>query len=613
MDGGATARVADLLAASRQAGERADHRLGRELADSALQSAARTEDAAEALTLRAGHLMRLGEHEASVEDGDRALALYASLGDPRGQIEVRVTLVMAYNLLGLHHPAMDQANAALAEASLLGDPRLCSLAFNRAGISADGLGDGARAIELLEQALALAGPAVSPERCSALINLASVARSNVDRCRERGDADGARAAAERSLSWAGEALRTARNPLHEASACSVAAAALVALDRLDEAEPMVRRFRALGVAHGYPPFVADADLELARLLHLRHRHREALEALDGAATLREPENARAACQLAYDCHKALGEAEGALDALERRVAIEARQRREQADVRSRLLLREVEVARARAEADEQRRLALDRASALAESIEQLRQEVEVRRRAEQAAQAANRAKSVFLATMSHELRTPLNAVIGYTEIVREELADPDQSEDLGKVLASARHLLQLIDDLLDLSRLESGRLAFAFAEEPLDVVVRDALALVAPDAARIGLTLRADVAPGLRIRTDAARLRQVLANLLFNAVKFTERGEVAVSARVAGDAVVVAVADTGIGIAPEVLATLFGRFVQADGTPTRRHGGTGLGLALVRELVDRLGGSVTVASQLGAGSTFEVRLPGPLP
>ncbi|MBX3025254.1 PAS domain-containing sensor histidine kinase [bacterium] len=227
---------------------------------------------------------------------------------------------------------------------------------------------------------------------------------------------------------------------------------------------------------------------------------------------------------------------------------------------------------------------------------------------------ANRVKSEFVATMSHELRTPLNIILGYTELLRGgSFGDvtAEQREVLARVARSGDELLELITATLDLSRLESGRATLDLA--PVDLPAL--LAAVAGEARELlrdkpAVALRCALAPDLpRLRTDAAKLKVVVKNLVSNAVKFTERGAVSLGAARRDDGIEVVVADTGIGIAPEALPIIFEAFRQADSSMTRRYGGVGLGLHVVRRLLSMLGGAVSVESAPGAGSTFRVWLP----
>jgi signal transduction histidine kinase len=235
-------------------------------------------------------------------------------------------------------------------------------------------------------------------------------------------------------------------------------------------------------------------------------------------------------------------------------------------------------------------------------------------RARLEAEAASRAKSDFVATMSHELRTPLNAIIGYTNLLADGIPEPvseAQRTQLARVNASARHLLDLIDEVLTLSRLEAGRETVSLRKIAVADVLDQAAVMIEPMAK--GRKLRFEVhrpSPTLTIETDAGKLRQILLNLLTNAVKFTDEGTVVLSAGENGNgSVVFQVKDSGIGIAPEHQTRIFGSFWQVEQSMTRRVGGAGLGLNVARQLARVLGGDVTVESALGAGSTFTVRIP----
>lgn len=239
-------------------------------------------------------------------------------------------------------------------------------------------------------------------------------------------------------------------------------------------------------------------------------------------------------------------------------------------------------------------------------------------RAMELAQQADRIKSGFLATMSHELRTPLNSIIGFTGILLQEMAGPlneEQQRQLSKVRDSSRHLLSLINDVLDISKIEAGQLDVA--REPFDLrkSIDKVIALVRPLADKKGLALQAQVAPDLgQALGEARRVEQVLINLLSNAIKFTDTGSVNVHAAPGAEGWVrVDVTDTGIGIAPEHLASLFEPFRQIDNGLSRVQVGTGLGLAIARKLAELMGGGIEVSSRVGHGSVFSLNLPDAAP
>ncbi len=234
-------------------------------------------------------------------------------------------------------------------------------------------------------------------------------------------------------------------------------------------------------------------------------------------------------------------------------------------------------------------------------------------RALRAAIEANRAKSHFLANMSHELRTPLNAIIGYSEMLAEEAREEsraDNEADLQKIRASGQHLLTLINDVLDLSKIEAGRMEVYTESIDAGAAIREVLDAVAPMATNNDNRL---IIRGLEtlgtITTDAVKLKQIVLNLLSNACKFTHEGTITVDASRDADGVTVTIADQGIGMSEAQLSRVFQPFVQADDTTARRFGGTGLGLSITQKFVEMLRGQLEVQSRLGYGTTFKVRLP----
>ena len=226
---------------------------------------------------------------------------------------------------------------------------------------------------------------------------------------------------------------------------------------------------------------------------------------------------------------------------------------------------------------------------------------------------ASRHKSQFLANMSHELRTPLNAVLGYSEMMLDGLYGdmPEKAKGvLERVQANGKHLLGLINDVLDLSKIEAGQLSLAIEDYSMSALVKQAVATTESLARTKGLALTAQIQDGLpKGRGDERRLTQVLLNLIGNAVKFTDKGEVAISAEVADGRFTVAVRDTGPGIAEADQARIFEEFQQVDNTNTRKKGGTGLGLAIAKRIMEMHGGTLTVQSAVGEGSIFRMILP----
>jgi signal transduction histidine kinase/CheY-like chemotaxis protein len=248
-----------------------------------------------------------------------------------------------------------------------------------------------------------------------------------------------------------------------------------------------------------------------------------------------------------------------------------------------------------------------------QQLEEIKVKSEALQVAQVAAEAASKAKSQFLANMSHELRTPLNAIIGYSEMLQEEADDlgtPEIKPDLQKIHGAGKHLLGLINDILDLSKIEAGKMTLYLETFEVQTLLNEVAATVQPMINKNGNQLTLEVAPEIgSMRADVTKVRQALFNLLSNASKFTDKGSITLRARRQGADLVFDVIDSGIGMTPEQVGRLFQAFAQADASTSKKYGGTGLGLALSRKFCQIMGGDLTVASEAGKGSTFTATIP----
>ncbi|OQY49062.1 MAG: hypothetical protein B6247_24360 [Candidatus Parabeggiatoa sp. nov. 2] len=251
--------------------------------------------------------------------------------------------------------------------------------------------------------------------------------------------------------------------------------------------------------------------------------------------------------------------------------------------------------------------------ALNQEIAERQRIEEALKQAKEAAEAASLAKSQFLANMSHELRTPLNAIMGYSEMLKEDAEDLGQDDfipDLQKIHAAGRHLLGLINDVLDLSKIEAGKMDLFVERIDLQILLTEVIGTVQPLIEKKANTLKIEHPNVLgELQTDMTKLRQMLLNLLSNAAKFTENGLIRLEINHEGDWVTFCVADNGIGMTEEQVQKLFQPFTQADSSTTRRYGGTGLGLTITKQFAEMMGGTIRVDSEFGQGSTLTISLP----
>jgi PAS domain S-box-containing protein len=265
--------------------------------------------------------------------------------------------------------------------------------------------------------------------------------------------------------------------------------------------------------------------------------------------------------------------------------------------------------------EELKRASAELEAKVREATAELVRQNELLRRSHIALEQASALKSQFLANVSHEFRTPLNAILGYTSMLLKGVSGevaPPQRRNLERIDSNSQHLLSIINDILDITRIEAGKMPLTVADFPIPELVREVLAEVEPLIARSRLTVTSELSAGLpELRSDRQKVKQIVINLLTNALKFTSQGWVRVTAArdPATDRVAISVADSGIGISPKDQAVIFEDFRQADDSPTRQYAGAGLGLAICRRLASMLDGELGVRSALGEGSTFTLTLP----
>lgn len=242
---------------------------------------------------------------------------------------------------------------------------------------------------------------------------------------------------------------------------------------------------------------------------------------------------------------------------------------------------------------------------------ELRQAKDSAEHAKHLAEQANRAKTVFLAKMSHELRTPLNAIIGYSDLLRmqaEEAGYTNLISDLGNIQIAGQQLLSIISDILDIAKIEAEQVDFQLSEIDICELVKDTVTIVKPALQDNQLLVQCQAEVG-KMQGDIVKIQQILQNILHNAGKFTHQGTITFNVKRESTLVVFEISDTGIGIAPEHLCSIFDSFTQADNSFTRKYNGTGLGLTIAHQLTELMGGVIQVDSELGKGSTFSVNLP----
>jgi signal transduction histidine kinase len=625
-----------LLAASHAARLRGAHRDGARLADQARAAATALGDdalAGDAQALLALHQVRLGDVEAAVASGQRALVQLAAGGMPAAVSRVHSTLSLAYERAGLHSLAVAHAATALDGARACGDTTAECWALNRLGTAADDSAGHRHGLDLLSQALALASQLPGLEaHFSALNNLSRRWVLEADRLR----GEPARQALQEALLLADAAARIAAAGLPGVPVATAAANLGGIHRRLGDAAQARRHFQQaldLARAHGYGGLVATVDLALASLAFETTpdlaTQQALVQQLAPADTGADPDLRLHARHLLVQGCRARGDLAMAIHQLETAHAEVLAAQSRRADLQTRLLFNRAELDQARHVAERARldaevqRLRADAehlaARQLALDRDLLEREVATRTaellRAKSVAEAASRAKSAFLSIVSHELRTPLNGMLGLVELVRRHTADARQAAQLATAVAAGWQLNSLFDSILNYVSADPQGPAVV---DPTDVrsLLQGVLAgrQGAAQAKGMALDLQLPASLPAQLLLDGQRLVQIVDALLDNAVKFSDAGTVRLCAHWLPDdsgpaRLRVDVADDGPGLDDTVLARLFRPFELGDASSTRSHGGLGLGLALAQRLAQGMGGDVGVDNHPPTGCTFWVNVP----